>query len=255
MSKTKKAAAIKASVKSSDSPLLAKLHRLHKRLALAYGLQSIVLLLLAPGLAYPVTIASELLFTMSLSQVLALSLAISGTFHALQAFSTRFQYEAALDRRENPYRWLENAFSASLLPLAIGLVVGLRDVTALAMLFILGFITHVLGWQLERQLASKQSMDARRTFVLLAVASLTVWAAVGSYAVQAAVSGKGLPWYGFVAYVLGLIFVAGIGWVIVQYRDGRGKWHDYLYFERTMVLAGFAAKSSVAWVLFTGIAS
>ncbi len=252
MSKTKKVDKDEAAVKTTGNMAHQRLRRLNKRLAIAYGVQAIIVLLFASFQLYPVTIASQRLFDVSLLQIMALSLAISGTFHAIVASGVREQYEAGLRQRENPYRWLENAFSASLLPIVIAIAVGLSDIAALAMLFTLGFVTHVLGWQFERQLAAGQEHDVRRSFVLIAISSLTAWAVVGGYAVYGLTSTDGFATYGVVAYGLALVAVAGIGWVLLQFKRGTGKWRDYLYVERTLVLISFAVKSLVAWVLLAG---
>lgn len=268
MSKAKKTAkrpaapdVVPATAVSADQdPRYDRLRLLHKRLGVAYGVQALAILLLTFGLSQTVPIhlnfdaasggVGQLAWLdFSIIQILALPLAISGTFHIMQAHYVWPLYKAGLRANESPYRWLENAFSASMLPIAIGLLAGMRDAASIMMLFVLGFVTHLLGWQYERQVAAAQSQEARRTFAALAISSLAAWIATGSYVVTSAWQ-AGLTAYVSLAYGLALLFVAAFGWQLLQH--GRGRWPDYTLVERRSMLLGFGAKSLIIWILFIG---
>lgn len=251
MSKTKNAALHKAERKQEVDIVHQRLRRLNKRLALVYGLQAIFILFFASLQLYPVTIATQHLFDVSNLQLVALSMAISGSFHVMQATVVRSQYQAMLKRRENPYRWLENAFSTSLLPIAIGLVVGLSDITTLIVLFALGFISQVLAWQFEQQLATGRSSEIKRTLLLIKVTGLTVWSAVGAYMVYG-MAGDGLSAYFVAAFVVATAAAGGLVWILQKHQQDSGKWHDYARTDRAIAVLNFTVKSAVAWLLLTG---
>jgi hypothetical protein len=255
----------------SDGPF-AGLHRLNRRLAISYSVQALALLLLSVSGALPVTAqflgvdalasqanggtvyapASQYLFNLHVAQVLALSLAISGAFHGLYLYRANRLYETALRRRENPYRWLENAFSSSLLLLAIGLLAGLRDIASLGMLFVLGFVSYMLAWQYEQQALARQGQDARRSFVMLVITALAAWLAVGSYLLYGVLFGDGIPLFLGIAYGTALAGVIWTGWLLVRLRRAAGRWGDYMYAERMFSLSFFVIKTLLVWQLFAG---
>lgn len=259
--------------KKSELNTFGKLHLLNKWMSIAYLVQLAAIIILASGEMFSVTAsflgvdslasdsnkstvyapASQHLFDLSLAQVLALSLGISAAFHAIVANLLRPVYEAMLAEKENPYRWMENAFSFSLLPVAIGLVVGVRDIASMLMIFVLGFAAHILGWQFEHHLAGKREQDARRVFALMAVAALTAWLVVGGYALASVLFGNGLPAYAAAAFAAGLGGVLGTGWVLQQYKKASGKWGDYLRVEQASIILNYTVKSLVTWLLFIAV--
>jgi hypothetical protein len=258
--------ALPANEQRAVDPAFERLRRWNKRLAYLYGLEALVVLIFVHG---SVAISGLLLgvdhnatakaghtmyapafhelFRLPLAQAVGLLLAIPAVFHALQTSYIRHEYEEQLKRGENAFRWMESAFSTGLVPLVLGMVIGIRDVASLGMLFVLGFVVHLLGWQYERQLATKQLEDARRSFVMLAVAGLTIWLALGSCIVWTALYGAGLHLAPTLAYGLCFVLVLTYGWVLLQRQRGLGRWADYLYTERTLILLSFLMKSLLAW--------
>jgi hypothetical protein len=190
------------------------------------------------------------LFEVPLADIVALALAISAIFLYVQSAYNRQEYEMQLRQRSSAYRWLDGAFSSSLLPVALGMAAGLRDISSLLMLLALGFVAHILGWQFERQLAAGQTEDAGRSFILMAVCSLAAWLAVGVYLLATLLLDGGVVWSLLVAYGLTLTLVLLYGWLLRQYRQGRGRWRQYVYLETTLTILGFIIKSLLAWQLF-----
>jgi hypothetical protein len=264
---------INDSVGNKPAGAYEQLHRLNKWLAISYGMQALVLVLLAGSKTLSVgisflgidslasqsnghtvyTAASQHLFDLSLAQILALSLGISAAFHALVAHLMRPVYESMLAAGENPYRWMENAFSFSLIAVAVGLTVGARDIASLAMIFALSFIAHMLAWQFEHHVIAKRQTDVRQTFVLFTIANLTAWLVIGGYALASVVLGGGVPAYAAIACGLALASVLATGVMLQLYKQGRGKWRNYLFTERTFVLLNFASKTLVIWMLFAAV--
>lgn len=252
------------------------LQKWNKWLAVIYGVEALAILLLSVGHTFPVTIkflgvdtllsqqaghtiyaaASRHLFDMPLAQVLGLVLAISAVIHALQASYIRSIYEEWLERGANPLRWLDGSFSASLLPVAIGLAAGFSDLTSLLMLFVLGFMAHILGLLVElynQPYQADKPIADTRPFTLLVVASITVWLVLGLYIGASALFGGGLPLYIWATYLTALVFVAAIGAVLLSNYRRRAPFKSYVRSERAIMLLGFAAKSIIAWELFAAV--
>jgi len=246
---------------------------LNKWLAVLFGVQALTIVLFSANVMFPVVtqfigvdtfatataagktvyaVASHRLFSVSLAQLLGMALAISAAFHALMYYMPQV-YQENVKSRQNPLRWLENAFSASLLPLAIGLVVGVRDITALAMMFTLGFLVHVLGWQLEQARAQGDETAVRRSFILMIIAGAVVWVGLGLYLLNAMLFGDGLPVFLISSYLVTVAGVLWYGWIIRGYVQRQGRWQDYAVVNRSCVLLGFAIKTLLVWQLFAGI--
>lgn len=276
---------------------MAGLVKLNKRLAIAYIVQALVLIILAAAKSFPVTVhflgvdsfasavnggangtvyapASHQLFALPLVQVLALSLTVSAAFHGLSAAWGSNLYASFVRQGVNPLRWMENAFSASLLPVAIGLVAGVQDIAAILMLFALGFIAHIMGWQMESDRAAGGAgaqLNKRRSFIAMAVAAGAAWLALGYYLLGAGLFGNGVAVYTALAYGFGLAGVLLYGALVHQYcfgdTPGGGvvaklqpvlptrwsqKLQDYARLERWCMMLSFCIKTLVVWQLFAG---
>jgi hypothetical protein len=261
-----KLAAARTEKTDDQTAVLQALRRRHKRLAIVYIVQAAIMLLLVHGslavsaiiLGSPqgtggqalVPVFHEL-FQVSIAQLIALWLAISAVFHMLQATQIRGEYEGYLKLGESPYRWLENAITSSLLPLTLGLVAGLRDIGSLIMLFALGFVAQLLGWLYERQLAARQQHDAERSYVLMTIASLSSWLVVGLYMLFTALYGSGVRPVVVLAYATSLLLVLAQARILHWRLHGIGRWADYLYTERTLIMLNFVAKSLLAWQILS----
>jgi hypothetical protein len=272
--------------KSSPKSKPGRLVRLNKWLAIGYGVQAIALLLFSVGRTFPITIhflgkdtlasqaaghtvyasASQHLLDVSLPQILGLSLAISAVFHLIVARWLKAQYTDWLAEGSNPLRWLDGAFSVSLLPVAIGLVAGLSDITSILMLFVLGFATHLLGLYMEayNQKRANHLLTGKkptgpgpttdyRPFLLLCITGASACIVLGASVLAAVVFGAGLPPGIWLAYVLGVISV--IAYLVVMMRTYRrtGRFADYRYSELASITLSFVAKSGIAWLLFSAV--
>jgi hypothetical protein len=254
-----------------------RLHAWNKWLAIVYGVQALALLLFSLGRLFPVTIhflgmdtlasqavghtvytaASRHLFDVSLPQLLAMSLAISAATHGILSRWMREQYASWIRQGSNPIRWLDGAFSTSLLLVVIGLVAGLSDVTSLLMLFALGFVVHLSGLYMEsynQPYTSKgKPVQDYRPFILLCITAAAAWLALGGAILSAAIFGAGLPPGVWIAYLVGSIFAAAYAFVTVQGYRRVGRWAEYRNNEMACVIVSFIAKSSVAWLLFSAV--
>ena len=250
----------------------------NKGLAIVYGLEALAILLLGSGKTFPVGIhflgvdgllsqaaghtiytqAFRPLFDLPLAQVLALCLAVSAAIHAMLSNYVKDLYIPWLEQGSNPLRWLDNAFSASLLPLAIALVAGVSSITMLLAIFILGFVSHILALLLDvynRPYSPAQPIKDWRLFIVLTMTATTAWLMVIAPVIAGYLFGDGLPVYISLTLLTALVFVVAIGWLMINSyrRRSQGKPEDYRKFELSFMLLSFAAKSIIAWELFVAV--
>ena len=274
---TKPAASAEADSKKSRAAT--RMESWNKWLAAAYAVEALAIIIAGTGHTFPVVIhflgvdtmlsqtaghtvnalATRHLFDVPLAQVLALVLAIPAVLHLMLSSYLHNQYNAWMERGMNPIRWLDGAFSASLLPVAIGLAAGFSDITGLLMLFALGFITHLLGMLMELYnqpyTTYKADTPAKDTkpFFLMVVAGTAAWLALGLFLGASLIFGAGLPWHAWVSYLTALVFVVLITLLLVRNYRRQGRWKDYQKTERAFMVLSFAAKSVVAWELFAAV--
>ncbi len=254
-----------------------RLLSLNKWLAIALGLQALALVLLSANRLFPVTIhflgmdtlvsqaagqtvytpATRHLFDVSLAQILGLALAISAAAHGILARWLSKPYLEWIKEGSNPIRWLDGAFSASLLPVAIGLVAGLADVASLVMIFVLGFATHLLGLYMESYNQKHTSVGKPvadyRPFILLCITGVTAWVVLGTSILSSVIFGHGLPPGVWIAYIVGVLCAIAYLLVMVQGYHRKSRWASYRNSEVSLIVLSFIAKSSIAWLLFSAV--
>ena len=192
------------------------------------------------------------LFSLNISMMVALFMALSACFHFLVASPFGFRrYVAGLERRINVFRWVEYSLSSSLMIVVILQLNGVADYIALLAVFGVNASMILFGWLQERY-TTPGSGDLL-PFWFGCIAGAVPWVAIAINVF----SPKGpadtvVP--GFVYGIVISLFVffncfALVQWL--QYR-GRGKWADYLRGERAYIVLSFVAKSLLAWQVFAG---
>jgi hypothetical protein len=195
--------------------------------------------------------ASRVLFDLSLPGLVAGFLFVSAAAHLVIATVYRRVYDDDLARGINKARWLEYSLSASVMIVAIGLLVGIYDAMSLLMLFALVAVMNLLGLVMEvhNQTTPRTSW---LSYAIGCLAGAVPWIVVAFYLWLGADSGSAAPT--FVYWIFGSIFVLFNCFAInmvLQYRRV-GPWRDYLYGERVYMLLSLVAKSLLAWQVFAG---
>ena len=72
-----------------------------------------------------------------------------------------YNYYQQIDNCQNPLRWIEYSFSASLMILGLSYTSGIRDVYLLITLTVLSFTTMVFGWITERLSSVNKGEDGK----------------------------------------------------------------------------------------------
>lgn len=245
---------------------LQKLLRFNKIMAGLHALQGIAVLVLATDFSLPVTtsyqvfepttrmleIATRQLFEVNLAYLVAAFFFMSALAHFFVAVLKPSWYIKCLKQNINIARWVEYAFSASTMMVAIGLLAGVEDLSTLLALFGFTALMNLMGWIMESHNHAQKKINWLSYWIGV-IAGIIPWVIVALYFWGAESSGAGdIPT--FVYFIYGSIFAAfnvfAIN-MIAQYKQWR-KWSDYLYGERAYIILSLVAKSALAWQIFAG---
>lgn len=245
---------------------LAALRRFNLIMAAVHFAQAVAVLVLSRDFRLPLT-ASYLRFdpaTTSLEPAIATvaeaSLAgfivafflVSSMAHLFIATVYRRRYERDLLRGLNVARWVEYAISASVMIVAIAMLVGIYDIGALLMLFSLVALMNLLGLVMEVHNQTTPRTDWL-SFWIGTLAGIVPWAVIAiSFWASSTYGGGQIPAFVYWIYVSIFLFFSCFAvnmWL--QYRR-IGPWASYLYGERAYIVLSLVAKSALAWQVFAG---
>jgi hypothetical protein len=220
-----------------------------------------------PGETYPVysnylTFNRELgglvanpqkLFDIPLGIGVALFLLLSAVAHfGLASFGFKW-YASVLKKGMNPVRFYEYALSSSLMIVLIGLLVGMNDIGAIILAFAVNASMNLFGIMMEYHNQYTKKTDWT-SFIYGCIAGIAPWIVVFLYFMGAVNSGDAKP-PAFVYAIIPTLFVFfnifAIN-MVLQYKKV-GKWKDYLYGERVYIVLSLAAKTTLAWLIFSGV--
>ncbi|MEX0616658.1 MAG: heliorhodopsin HeR [Candidatus Woykebacteria bacterium] len=235
-------------------------------MAALHALQGIAILLLSTDFKLPVTAgyltfnaatqalepAKETLFDLSLAPLVAIFFFLSAAAHLTIATLWRKGYENDLSKGMNRARWFEYALSASVMMVAIALLVGIYEVTQLIMIFALVAFMNLMGLLMEVYNQTTQKTNWL-SFIIGSFAGIVPWLVVGLYFWAAAAFGEGeVPTFVYWIYVSILIFFNCFAInMYLQYKKV-GKWRDYIFGEKSYIVLSLVAKSALAWQVFAG---
>ncbi|HNR01375.1 MAG TPA: heliorhodopsin HeR [Anaerolineaceae bacterium] len=184
---------------------------------------------------------------------IALFLLISAVAHFFLATFGYKWYEKALKKGMNPVRFYEYALSSSLMIVLIGLLVGVNDIGAIILAFFVNASMNLFGIMMEyhNQYTKKVNWAS---FIFGSIAGIAPWIVIFLYFLGAVNSGDAKP-PAFVYAIVPTLFVFfnifAIN-MVLQYKKV-GPWKDYLYGERVYIILSLAAKTTLAWLIFSGI--
>jgi hypothetical protein len=250
------------------------LARWNRFLAFAHGAQFVLMLLvsrttalfepvvptvrplLTDGKFTGIEPSSVLLVSFPLAYLIASFLLMSAVAHATAGWVLRGRYEAWLARGMNPLRWVEYAFSSTVMIIAIAYLSFITDFPALVAIAGCNVAMILFGWSMEAANEGRERVDWKH-FIFGCIAGIVPWIAIFSvlwaYSAQANLPAKAqIP--GFVYLIIASLFVAFNIFAItmvLQYRK-TGRWRDYLVGEKTYMVLSLVAKSLLAWQVWSG---
>ncbi|MGZ6005233.1 MAG: heliorhodopsin HeR [Candidatus Saccharimonadales bacterium] len=191
------------------------------------------------------------LFHIQLPWLIAAFFLLSAGFHFFIATVYNRRYNRNLKLGINKARWVEYSLSASIMMIAIALLVGIFDAGSLIMIFALISIMNIMGLVME-----VHNQTTTRTnwlsYLVGCCAGLVPWLIVAWYMALGASQGSRAPSFVYWIFVSIFIFFGCFAInMVLQYKK-IGPWKDYLYGERTYIILSLVAKSLLAWQVFGG---
>lgn len=244
---------------------LTKLRRLNFVAAGLHFAQAIAVFVLSTNFRLPITYtylqfnkstqtlvpASQQLTTVSLANLIVVFFLLSAIAHLLIATVYNKTYNKNLEKGINKARWIEYSLSASVMMIAIGLLVGIYDLGTIITIFVLTAVMNLCGLIMEvhNQTTTKTNW---LSYWVGCIAGIAPWVVVALYLWAGSYNGSSAPT--FVYYIFISIFVFFSCFAInmlLQYKK-IGPWRDYLFGERVYIILSLVAKSLLAWQVFAG---
>lgn len=242
-----------------------KLKRLNIIAGFLHLFQGILVLYLSRSLAIPISgnylffnnasktlePATTTLFNVQLPLLIALFFFISAFFHFYIATAYNKRYNADLKLGINKMRWIEYSISASVMMLAISMLVGIYDLMSLLMLFSLTAIMNLMGLVMEihNQTTKKTNWLSYYTGCF---AGIIPWVAIAFYMWLGSNKGSSPPTFVYLIFVSIFVFFSCFAVNMILQYNKIGPWKNYLYGERVYIILSLVAKSLLAWQVFAG---
>jgi hypothetical protein len=247
------------------------LHRWNASLAVIHAVQAVLILALSfaksPMVTAPVVSsyltfdtatqtlgpAQRALFDLPIGPAVALFFLCSALAHFVVAYPARARYERSLARGQNPARWIEYAFSSSIMIVVIAMLSGIQEIGTLVAIFGVNAAMILFGWSMEAANEGRRQVQWLH-YVFGCIAGAVPWVVIAIALGTAATAPGAAPIPGFVIAIFVSLFIAfnvfAINMVLQYGKVGR--WRDYLYGERAYMLFSLIAKTLLAWQVFAG---
>lgn len=201
---------------------------------------------------HPVTVAaSHHLFDLNLAYIVAAFFFITAAAHLIIATWKRRVYEYDLKRGVNRARWIEYAFTLSIMMAGVALLSGVFDLASLLMIVALMAVMSLLGMNMELRNQGLKQVDWA-SYSLGVAAGIVPWIVLLIYELSAHNYGNGIPGFVYWIYASMLVLFATIALNFYLQFKRLGKWSTYLYGERAYIIISFVAKAALAWQVFAG---
>ncbi|MDD5566972.1 MAG: heliorhodopsin HeR [Patescibacteria group bacterium] len=192
------------------------------------------------------------LFTLRLGPLVAGFLFLSALAHLMISLpGINRWYNRNLLKGANYARWIEYAFSSSLMIVVIAALAGMYDGISLMLMFFLNMMMILFGWMMELHNQTTQKTNWT-SFSFGSLAGAIPWVAIALYLFFAGGATGQAPtfvyWIFFSLFVFFNVFAVNM---VLQYKKV-GKWRDYLYGERVYIMLSLVAKSLLAWQVWFG---
>lgn len=242
------------------------LRRFNLLMGFLHLIQGVLMIVLSNNKTYPVytnflkfdidsfTLVTDprLAFDVRFGPAVAVFLLLSAVAHFYLSTAGYKRYVTHLKNGMNPVRFYEYALSSSLMIVLIGMLVGVWDLGALILMFGINAMMNLFGIMMEyhNQHTEKTNWTA---FIYGCIAGIIPWIVILMHFLSAVNSGDAKP-PAFVYAIIPSIFVFfnifAIN-MVLQYKKV-GKWRNYLFGERTYIVLSLAAKTLLAWLIFSG---
>lgn len=201
-----------------------------------------------PGIGQPTI---ENLLDVSLAWGVALFLFMSAAAHWLIASPGIYGwYVANLGHKRNYARWIEYAFSSSLMVVLIAMLTGIADIAALIAIAGVNASMILFGLLMEKY-ESPGGKVSWASYWFGVFAGAIPWLAIAWYLFSPGFDANPPGFVYGIFFSLFVFFNAFAIVMVLQYRKV-GRWANYEFGEYTYVLLSLVAKSALAWQVFGG---
>lgn len=250
-----------------DAPVFSRLRMFNAVMGCFHLIQCSMMLYLSNSFSLPLTlsylefnaltqsleITTTTLTYIAIGPLIALFLLISAMAHFTLASPAFYKwYVKNLNAHINYARWIEYAFSSSIMIVVIAMLVGVYDIGALIPLFAINACMNLFGLMMElhNQHTSKTNWTA---YIFGVFAGIIPWAVIGIYLGGSTIASEGsIPDFVYYIFISIAVFfnIFAIN-MILQYKQ-IGPWKEYLYGEKMYIILSLVAKSALAWQVFAG---
>jgi hypothetical protein len=157
----------------------------------------------------------------------------------------------------NPLRWVEYAFSSTVMIVAIAWLCFIQEVPALLAIAGCNVAMNLFGWSMEAANEGRHDNPDWKHYLFGCIAGIVPWIGIVSvlaaYGLQTDLpADAGIPF--FVYVIVASLFVSFNVFAITMVLQFRkvGRWRDYLVGEKTYMVMSLVAKSLLAWQVFSG---
>lgn len=240
-----------------------KIKRLNLIAGVFHAVQAIAILALANSYALPVSVnylqdapiptakfEKVHLFNFPIAYGVAAFSIMSAIAHFWVISKGSARYQNDLRNKRNFARWIEYAFSSTLMIILISLINAVWDVVAL--LAIAGANIAMILFGLLQEKYEEPGKGSLLAFWFGCITGIVPW--VGMFWLLFS-PGSSQEAPGFVYGIVISLFLLFNSFAIVQWLQYKeiGRWKNYLVGERTYIYLSFIAKSLLAWQIFAGV--
>lgn len=191
-------------------------------------------------------------FDLKVGYAVAAFLFLSSLAHFVISLPRIYEwYVANLKKGINYARWIEYAFSSSIMMVVISMLVGVYDLSTLLLIFFLNAMMILFGMVMEvhNQTTKKTNWIS---FIFGCIAGIVPWVVVALYLFGSGDADNHAPTFVYwIFFSIFLFFNSFAGNMVLQYGK-IGKWKDYTFGEKVYVILSLVAKSLLAWQVFAG---
>jgi hypothetical protein len=201
-----------------------------------------------PGAASP---SIEPLFDVSIAWGVAVFLFLSAVAHLTIAAPGVFEwYLGNLEKERNYARWIEYAFSSSVMVVLIAMLVGIADIAALIAIAGVNAAMILFGLLQEKYETPGESVSWL-SYWFGVLAGAIPWLVIAIYLFSPGFEAEPPAFVYAIFFSLFTFFNVFAVVMVLQYKR-IGRWSNYVYGESTYVLLSLVAKSALAWQVFGG---
>jgi hypothetical protein len=241
-----------------------KLKRLNSYAGVLHLVSGVLILLLSNSFSLPVTgtytsggpgtvnNAPVKLFSLPIGLCCALFLFMSAAAHFWIISGPGFsRYQNDLRNQRNYARWVEYSLSSTLMIILISTLWSITDFGELLAISVANISMILFGWLQEKYEVPGEG--GLMPFYFGCIAGIAPWLIVLFLLISPNRVGTASP-PGFVYGIVVSLFLFFNCFALNQWLQYKqiGKWKNYLYGERVYIRLSFAAKSALAWQIFSG---